>query len=504
MARRSSHTTQHSRSRNRNNGKSSSRFLIIGGAILVIIAIAFFVWSITRPPQYAFQRAQLDRYVVMTQDAPHLLDDGASVYVDMSDGMNYAYSTPTSKEMLQAIINKLAANQAINFYGLADSKISPIEMSHTELYNYMLNPRSYDKQKAPIEETLKRIVSENQPALLMTDFEEYKGSVIEQAAYAKQYFITWLANGNNITFYKWDFEEKGKSKHMFLAVFDDNANRLNSLVANAVSLTNPNTARYVLGSRDFAYPTSTLYLSLKQGGNYHDDKGNDIVSAVIENGSNDAYVSYAKPYATANGAPGQFAPLDISLGAYAEYYPLGVNWTNAIANAKRMQEAGVPDEIQYKHLLSDLYIDFGAQNGFNIENVEVRVFDMGETMKSISNNGDSIQIDEIERIDKPEVNMFLVASIHDVKEMPMGWKEITVDFDSKFNGTFMGEINPSNLFRANIVISKATPNISEVNSFFGWPGNPSLANSVKETLTAGSSNPQGRILYTYYIKTISE
>lgn len=503
MARRPSRTTPPRRSRNGKKNNSSSRFLIIGGSICALAIIGILIWRLTTTTEYTFQRSQLDKYVEMTQNS-HLLNDGASVYVDMSDGMNYAYSTPESKAMLQAIINKLAANSAIKFYGLADEKITPLDYSHTQLYNYMLNQDSYDKQKAPIETTLQRIVSENQPALLMTDFEEYKGQIIEQAAYAKKYFIAWLASGNNITFYKWDFEEKGKSKHMFLAVFDDNANRLNSLVANAVSLTNPDTEKYVLGGRDFAYPTSTQYVSLKQGGNYHNDNGVDVVTAVMENGGVNDYVSYAKPYATANGAPGQFAPLDISLGAYAEYYPLGVNWTSALANANRMQEAGVPDNIKYDHFLSDLFIDFGAQNGFKIEDIEVRVFDMHETMMAIYEKGDSIKPNDIDQINKPEVNMFLVASMNDVEGLPMGWKEITVDFDSQFNGTFIGGINPTNLFRANIVISKATPNITEIDSFFGWSGNPSLSNSIKETLTASSSNPQGRILYTYYIKTIAE
>lgn len=500
MARRSSHNSPSRRSRNGKKNNSSSKGLIIGGSIGAIVLIGLLVWFITRPP-YIFQRAQLDKYVELTQDA-HLLNDGASVYVDMSDGMNFAYSTAESQAMLQAIINKLAANSAIKFYGLADSKITPLELSHTELYNYMLNSKSYNMQKAPIEATLQRIVSENQPALLMTDFEEYKGHVIEQAAYAKKYFISWLADGNNITFYKWDFVEKGKAKHMFLAIFDDNANRLNSLVANAVNMTDPNIEKYVLGGRDFAYPTSTNYISLKQGGNYHNDKGIDVVTAVMENGGVNDYYSYAKPFATANGAVGQFAPLDISLGTFAEYYPLGVNWTDALANAKRMQETGVPDDIKYNHLLSDLYIDFGAQNGFNIDDIEVRVFDMGETMKKIYEVGDSIKVSEIASINNPEVNMFLTASMANVRELPQGWKEISVDFDNQFNGSFMGNTNPASLFRANIVISKATPNIAEVNGFFGWPGNPSLANSIKETLTAGTSNPQGRILYTYYIKTI--
>lgn len=500
MARRSSHTTQSRRSRNGKKTTSFPRFWIVGGLICVIVIIALFIWKITRTP-YVFQRAQLDKYVEMTQDV-HLLDGGASVYVDMSDGMNYAYSTPESKAMLQAIINKLAANSTIKFYELADEKITPLELSHTELYNYMLNPKSYDKQKAPIETTLQRIISENQPALLMTDFEEYKGQVIEQAAYAKKDFIKWLADGNNITFYKWDFVERGKPKHMFLAIFDDNANRLNSLVANAVNMTDPSIEKYVLGGRDFAYPTSTNYISLKQGGNYHNDQGIDVVTAVMENGGVNDYYSYAKPFATANGTIGQFAPLDISLGTFAEYYPLGVCWADAIANARRMQEAGIPDNIKYTHLLSNLFIDFGAQNGFNIDDIEVRVFDMGETMKKIYEAGDSIKVSEDVSINNPEVNIFLTASMDNVRELPQGWKEISVDFDSKFNGSFMGNTNPASLFRANIVISKATPNIAEINGFFGWPGNPSLANSIKETLTAVTSNPQGRILYTYYIKTI--
>ena len=100
--------------------------------------------------------------------------------------------------------------------------------------------------------------------------------------------------------------------------------------------------------------------------------------------------------------------------------------------------------------------------------------------------------------------MFLTASMKNVKQLPSGWKEIMVDFDSQFDGKFMGNTNPASLFRANIVISKATPNIAEVDGFFGWQDNQSLANSIKETLSAGTSNPQGRILYTYYIKTIAE
>lgn len=504
MTRKASHSPASRRSR-KSNTNGSSRFLYVCIALCAVAVIGIVVWLLTRQSGYLFQRAHLDKYIEITKSS-NTLGDGASVYVDMSDGMNYAYATPESQSMLQAIINKLAANRAIEFFELSDAKIIPLDKSHTELYNYMLNSKSYNKQKAPIETVLNQIVSNRQPALLMTDFEEYKGKIIEKAAYAKKYFIDWLASGYNITFYKWDFIERGKAKHMFLAVFDDNSNRLKSLVENAVRITDPNIETYVLGSREFAYPTSTQYLSLKQGGNYHNNKGKDVVTAVLENSGINDYICYAKPFATATGVPGQFAPLDISFGTYAEYYPLGVKWTDAIENAKRMQEPGISQEDKFTHLFRNLFIDFDAQDGFSIGDIEIRVFDMQNTMRAIGEciaSGDSLNIKEIESINKPEINMVLTAGMES-DNLPSGWKEIYVDFDNQFNGTFMGGIPSTNLVRANIVISKVTPEISKAISFFGWDGNPSLSNSVKETLTAASSNPQGRILFTYYIKTISE
>lgn len=495
MARRSS---RKSRSRNRNGkgGSSSSttKLIISLLSVVAIVGIGFALWKFLSGEDYEFHRADLDKYVQRSEQ-PALLGDGASVYVDMSDGMNSAYSTDASKEILQGIINKLAANNAVNFYGLADSKIFPLATSHTQLYNYILDSGNYNKQKAPVEQTLKQIVESNQPALLMTDFEEYKGAIIEKAAYAKKYFIEWLAKGFNIIFYKWQFNENGKDKNMFLAVFDDNANRLNSMVDNAIRLTKQPIETFVLGSRDFAYPTSTLYVSLKEGGNYHNADGKDLVTNVMSNGGKEDYISYTKPYASSTGAVGKFAPLDNLVGVFAEYYPVGVSWTDAVANSKRMQEEGIKKEDLYSHLLSKLYIDFAAQNGYTIDEIEVRTFDVQSTIASIA-RGDSIIPDS------PEVNIFLKAGMETVSDLPSGWKEIYVDFDEQFDGKFMGGIAPTNLMRANIVISRAYPNVNEAIAFFSWPGNPSLADSVKETLTNSSSSPEGRILYTYYLKTL--
>ncbi|MDE6272043.1 MAG: hypothetical protein K2M31_03445 [Muribaculaceae bacterium] len=500
MARKPSRNSSSSRQRGRSRkGGGSSPTLKIIMIILGVAVVAGLGWAIYKfafNTGYQFKRADLDQYVKMS-GKEEVLGDGASVYVDMSDGMNSAYASQEAKSVLQSIINKLAANNAIQFYGLADMEISPLEMSHTELYNHILNPASYDKQKAPIEKTLEKIVSENKPAVLLSDFEEYKGSVIEHAAYAKKYFIEWLEKGYKITFYKWPFVENGKQKLMFVAVFDDNANRLDGLVANAVALSSPNLPRYVLGGHDFNFPMQASYLNIKEGGNYHNSKGEDAVTAVISNGGPEDYYRYSQPLATADGQGGAFLPLDSHYGEYAEYYPLGVTWTDAIKNSKAYQEEGVPEEDRFTHLFSKLYVDFGAQNGYTIDEVEVRTFDMMETMKAVADS-------TFNDVKAPEVNIFLKASMEPAQGMSGDWKELFIDFDSQFNGSFINGVDPTTLIRANIVIGKVSANIAEAIDFFSWEGNPSLADSVKETLTAGSSSPEGRILYTYYLKTFAE
>lgn len=497
MARKHSRNTS-SRNRNRKKGTSPAvKIIMIALGVVVVAGISWGIYKLAGPHDYSFTRSHLDQYVKQTEKI-HLLDGGASVYVDMSDGMNSAYATPESKAILQAVINKLAGNDAIQFFGLADSKITQLELSHTQLYNYMLNPSSYDKQRAPIEQTLRQIIEKNQPAVMLTDFEEYKGAGVEKAAYAKESFIKWLANGNNITFYKWPFVENGKNKLMFIAVFDDNANRLNSLVGNAIRLTDPNIETFVLGSRDFAYPISTNYISIKDGGNYHDADGNDVVTNVIADGSAEGYYSYCQPFASSTGQTGQFAPLDTSVGSMAEYYPVGVSWTSALKNVRSMQEPGIDLKNSYQHFLSDLYVDFGAQDGYDIDNVEVRTYDMQDTMRAVA-EGDSVFNKE-----PGEINLFLTADMKPCKDLPTGWKEIVVDFDEKFTGRFVGDIPSTNLIRANVVVAKVSANINGAIDFFSWPGNPSLSESIKETLTAASSNPAGRILYTYYLRSITE
>ncbi len=440
-------------------------------AVLAVVAIALVSCG---GDGYYFQRQHLDRYIeenARTND----LNSGISVYFDMSNGMNSAYKTDDSKKILQGIINKLADGNNVEFFGLADKKIEPMDLDITQLYNHMLNPASYTRQMAPIGKALEQIVAKKQPAVLMSDYEEYKGTVIERAAYAKKYFIEWLKAGYNITFYSWGFTEGGKDKKMFLTVFDDNTFRLSSMVENAVKLASWLTEddKFVLGGRDFGYPMIADYVSERQGGNYHNADNKDIVSAVFENDNAESYKKYDQN---------------------AEYYPIGETWANVISNSKAMSEDGIKPENRFEHLLGNLYVDFGAQNGFDIDGIEARVSDVQQAVRAM--------VDTTAVASEPtEIKMAFTADLED-DDAHEGWDEITVDFHERFDGTFAAGINPADLIRIEIIIDEAKPEINEARDFFSWQDNPSLANSVLETLTDPGCSPKGRVLYTYYLKTL--
>ena len=499
--RRQSHKSS---SRNRQKGNNNSLMYIIGGVAALAI-IGLIIWFVTRSPKgYQFQRADLDQYVEL-QSAQPLLDDGAAAYFDMSDDMNDAYIAPSAKAVLSSVINKIAGNNAIGYFGLGSSKIYPLAESHTALYNFLLDPKNYQQQMAPIQATLDQIVEKNQPALLLSDFEEYHSGNIHKAAYAKEAFIQWLSRGNNITFYAWDYLQ-GKNavpKKMFLAVFDDNANRLLSMIETAIENSGVDDSfihKYVLGGPAFAYPTRSNYPSMTVGGNYRNSKNVDAATAVLDGNNSEGYKNYSHPIADVNGNVSNYAPLDWLSGRFAEYYPLGVSYADALVNIKALSETGVPVKDQYEHLLANLYIDFSAQNGFIIEGIEARTFDITQSLSNIRENKST------DDVQSPEVYEFITANLvtNDVASKLLGkeWQEIVVDFDTRFNGTLNDNIKDNTPLKANIVISKAEANITEARSFFEWPGNPSLANSVVETLTSPQCSPVGRVIYTYYIRTI--
>lgn len=496
---------------NRPSGGGGSKILIVIISVVVLGLLGWGIWALLSSGN-CFSRATLDAYVKATPQG-ELLDDGAGVYIDLSNGMNYAYAQPEYQQVLQSVVNKLAADPAISFYGLSAGKISdPIKKSHTELYNYLMNKSSYSNIAAPIEGALAEIVHKGQPALLMTDFEEYQGGAIQRAAFAKQYFISWLQRGYTITFFKWDFTEDNKAKHMYLAVFDDGAARLLSMIQTAIAVTGAPVDCYTLGGSGFNFPLKVLNKDPHKGLNFHDIEGNDLVTAVQEGGGVEDYICYPQSIADAAGK-GPFLPLNSMTGAQlAEYYPLGVNWTGAVQDFKSINTDYYDQkgELMYAdaHLLDSLYVSFAAQDGFEITGVEARVFDMQPGMDRLQAMLDTVPNPTPEQIyaavndaSAPELTQVFVASMQDFPDLP-GFSELMLDFHGKFTGNATGDFNPSHLLRVNYVISEAQPIINDnLEEFFGWTGNPSLLNSVKETLTNGGCSPVGRVIFSFYFKS---
>lgn len=466
-----------------------------------------------------YSRSNLDQYVELEAKASldeHAMEPGMAVYVDFSDGMNAAYGTQLSKDALRKVINVFTdASGKTSFYSLADSKISPLELPQTELYNAIMSGKNYNKTKAPIEETLKEIVAKKQPALLITDFEEYNGGVIQQQNYAKSYFIDWLTKGYNITFYKIDYKEGSKPKHLYFTVFDSPLNSLGSTVEQALSqYIGQGVERYVLAGPQCSYDLAVNYPSSTQGGNYHNASGVDIVTAVVEDGKGEAYISY--PYNLADPEKGKnrtdYARIKTLYGPFTEYYPLGDNYENIMANIASTQEEGVEKADRFTHLLSKLYVNFSVQNGFDIKNVKVKAVDFQPAIErfivvsdSLANEGAVIAIPEESPKCKEVLDMFTVAlePVAEGKPEGEGWHEILFDFDSRFKGEIPSSMeSPNDLLKVDIVVADATPRYDGINEFFAWPGNNSLAESVRNTLADSKVNPTGQVIVTYYIKVI--
>lgn len=511
------------RAHGRQQSKGSNKGIMIGAIILGVLILGGFIWWFTHIGG-GWDRKTLDDFVEATNPDVEMAP-GATVYVDFSDGMQYGYGSPEAKALLASVVNKLSgATGTVQFMSLADDKITKLDMPQTEIYNTIMNPGNYTQQRAPIEKTLKTIVEKQQPALLITDFEEYNGAVIQQQNYAKDYFKAWLAKGFNITFYKLDFNEKGKEKKLFFAVFDGQYGALDGMVAQAVAQAQaPGVERFILGSPEYAYPKTVAYLSFKQGGNYHDSKGVDNVSGVIEDGSSQGFISYCTTQATADAAQSRskYAPISELYGPVVQYYPMQVSWPDILKNIEALRAQGVDPKDVYQHFIGSLYANFSAQDGFAINKLEARAFNVEQAFQKL----DMDKVQEQAKQDKedakkgakprdgkamaaleaesPEVLDMFTASLLPAPQQGQGWQEIVVDFDTKFNGTFpSGTPEPTDMLKVNVVIAQATPRLERVDGFFGWPGNRSLAQSVTNALTSAEVNPQGQVIISYYMKLI--
>lgn len=423
--------------------------------------------------------------------------DKYSAYFDFSDGMQLAYADNQTKEVLQGIVQKVTSNsEKFVLFSLADNKITPLPEKMTTLFNTIMDANSYKLQNAPIEKTLEQIVNDNKSALMITDFEEYTGTM-EKAAFATPYFKKWLEAGNDITFFVTDYMENGKDKHLYYIVFDNPKHNLLKLVEDGMQGKPQNYKHFLLSTSSYAFTND--YPSAIKGGSYRDSSGDDNVSAVIENGDDGSYM--------------RFDSLNV------EYYPLGQNWADLVTNAKSLMEEGVPEEDKFSHLLSKLYLDLSKLDSYNITGLDLKVSNIEKDFAAFSNNFLALQnkgteneanyYDESGKL-LPDYEYKPSAPV-EVKDMLVFDKdlfakslsstpnkvELAVNLDPKFNGSMIGAAS-ADMLRVDIIITDCEPKYDKLPELFQWTGNDNLFESVKNTLQ--DMRPTGRIIYSYFIR----
>lgn len=461
-------------------------------------------------------RSNLDKYVEIETEAmlkAHPMNPGLSVYVDFSDGMNAAYGTEVSREALQKVVNTFTdADGKASFFSLANNEITPLEMSQTQLYNAIMSSASYKKTMAPIEQTLKRIVEKSQAALLITDFEEYNGGVIQQQAYAKSYFVEWLKKGFNITFYKIDYKEGAKPKHLFFTVFDSPLNNLSSKVEQSLSgLMSHGIEKFVINAPDCSFTLASNYITSTVGGNYHDNAGKDNITGVLEDGTEEAFITYTGNLKATASLSNGYTVYGATYGPLTQYYPFGVNHKNVIENIEAFSDPEISKGDRFSHLISKVYVNFTTQNGYDINSLAVRVSDVEPCLMHFASAKELAEAEEnpiVIPTDMPaakEVADLFTVSMTPAPEAVIGagWNEILFDYDPRFKGAKPAAMEAEqDLLKAEITIGMALPNTENANSFFSWPGNRSLSESVINVLNDRDINPTGRTIITYYIKVL--
>lgn len=430
-------------------------------------------------------------------------DKGCSAYFDLSDGVVLAYkNNKDAASFLNATVQRLTSSDSCNVFSMASDQITPLELKQTGLYNKIMDPKSYCQQMAPIEKTLAKIVGGNTSSLMVTDFEEFTPDrQVQHQSFATRYFIDWLKRGNDITFFVFDFVGTRKIPyHLYFIVFDNKGHEFLNRIKESVS--------GICGYKEFhlsrdAYSVSTNYLTSAKGGNYHDaESGEDIITGVLEDGSAMAYTNYGED-------------------ARFEFYPIGVNWEDALKNTQEAKQTGF--NPKYTDIFRNLFFDFSNNDSYIIKKLDLRVTDVEEdfqkyaayqkaladkekTSEYYDENGELIADYDYTKYTKSpaEIKDMLVLDqklFEETMAQSAGKKvEIGIDFSPNFRGQIIGG-EPSDLYRIDVVIADSEPNVgAHLDDLFAWGANTNLSDAIRNTLR--ELNPKGTVIYTYFVRTL--
>ncbi|AWG24241.1 hypothetical protein [Flavobacterium kingsejongi] len=462
--------------------------------------------------------SRIEAYQDIKSAGTPIQKDKQSMYIDFSDGIQMAFNIPQNKELISQSYNTLMGSELEAFkLGSKIIDFIPKKTTPTELGMMLNDSKQYKDIYAPIEETVKDIISKNREAFLITDFEEYglnsaKPVEITETAFLKEEFIEWLKNGNSIRFYVSDYSENGIQKHLYFTVFYAPNSAILPKLHNVLS------ALPHFDLTNQGYQLSQGYETTTSGGIFYDPTaGTDVAKNVLELDKKN-YV---------NG---------LTEHKNYEFYPLLLDW-EYIEKTK--------NELQFKDFFRKLFIDLSNTDSYNISDLDVKVADITEDFElfakckealkhkpKITKGSDAeneLLADENDPIalacyDKkgkikdewvykpiatPSIPDFFTLNktlfANSKKDSKNKKAEIGVVFDSQF--AVKNIPNPQGLMRVDIIVKNAKPGTEKLD-WFTWQStvnpksnNTALKASIQSTLADPKINPVNTVIYTYYIKT---
>lgn len=462
------------------------------------------------------------------KDAQHILENEKwAAYFDFS-GVYIAYEDSQTAQTFNVITQKVTGSlNHYDLYSLANEQIEKLNANdlHTaaNIFAQLHNPSAQGQLYAPIEKTLKKIISENRSALLVTDYEEYTpGHQVYQQAYATPYFEEWVKRGKDITFFVTDYKEGLLNKHLYYTVFDDEKHQLLKEIEDGLQGKPCNYQRFTLSMHNYTVTpkpggTSGAYAGPCVGGTYHDENGVDVVTSSVENGKDDGF--------------------NILPGVRAELYTFEEDWPSIVQNAQDTQDSEIPLRYRFRHIFQNLFADFSNFDSYKIKSLDVQMTDIGKDFELYHNwliamkyKPQMTIVEGEKQVDVPSESSDFYDEQGQLKAeydyLRCGGKtsdilgvvsfdqklfmqsfdatlgknaELAVNLNPQFNGTIAGNEETSGLYRIDIVVASAEPNLGErVDSLFSWTGNNSLSSAIRNVLQ--HCNPKGSSVYSYFIR----
>jgi hypothetical protein len=452
-----------------------------------------------------------------------------SVYIDFSDGLVQAYKKETNNRVIDYLTQKLVGS-SVDWYGLGKNHngIGRLNFENDrDIYNKVISQTSYNDIMSPIEEALKKITSESNDAIIITDFEEYTPDGKEQKFnYAKQYFTSWIQKGNSITLYYSSYTETNSKsnltgqKNLYFAIFNYGAVDENSLLTKfdlaIADQTLPELKRFDINASPFRI--SNNY----KGKNYSGLTPDDASVKDLELGNAAEVILHYMNGFYESGSP--YEVIEVTLNPsdfYKAYFSekkrfarnLFLDASQSITYQIKMIKTELVDVTEdFKFFVRSEVARDNKPNLIKDEGNN-RVWDEGST----SNIVITTCYDENTENLKPDCsytysNPTSIQEIFDIekdifqdhlKNTPEAVELITV-FHNNYDPD-NADLIPGRLYRLDLRIESTEAIYSEQLDDFKWNSIINRANGVNESLYQSIRNtiqdvtPKGRI-YSYYIK----